>query len=295
MTVITTIISRACIAYASDSFLTSVDEERIVHVVETKQTKIVRVPVWKGLLSYWGLSRYPLHNWSTLDFLMECANAAHSFASPAAFADQMRETLTTKFQSFGVDSPEIGGLGIHFAAYEYVDGFAVPELFLISNFEDIKYSRLSPGGFHCTRETYHLLNEPGSIVEPEAKPHHADIDFRRLVYRRIFHDNKMQVYNNGDTLMFNPVAGAILDSTKEIRERGDLKDPDSVTEMLNLAGTAVSVVSMLQMKFVKSERQRRRNREAEITGKRRIGGATHAVAVAPNGLYVPQGSDTYTK
>jgi hypothetical protein len=103
----------------------------------------------------------------------------------------------------------------------------------------------------------------------------------------------MFIYNNGDPLLFNPVAGAILDSIQQIRLRGVLRNADSVEMYREIAKSAVDIVSALQQRFVHHERVPLPGQpKSEIlVGKRKIGGKTHALAVTPDGQYFPISGD----
>jgi hypothetical protein len=61
--------------------------------------------------------------------------------------------------SFGRRIENIG-LGVHFTAYELIDGRRIPELFVITNWLETwptPYSVLSPDGFAVTRETWKTI------------------------------------------------------------------------------------------------------------------------------------------
>jgi hypothetical protein len=145
MTVISTIITKRLTAHASDSLITPFGkhnkEER-----ETQKTKIIPVRHFRGAMSYWGLATTTA-GWNTLDWLRDRAGGyARKFDNPEEYAKALRAELNQQFSKISLQEPGQPGLGIHFTAYEVVDGYRIPEMFKISNWTDLSYSAVHPGG-----------------------------------------------------------------------------------------------------------------------------------------------------
>jgi hypothetical protein len=165
------------------------------------------------------------------------------------------------------------GLGIHFTAYERVEGRWIPELFGITNWTDPSYTAIRPAGLRVTRETYATLKgleercvehgEAGRRLEVPAALHDAAIMFR---------------FNNGDPALFNPIANVILDSFFELLRRHQLKDPTSCLTHLSLARSPVEVVAKLLTELADPRM-------------RLVGGKPHDLAVSPGGVYESRTGD----
>lgn len=151
MTVIATIITSRFTAHAADSFITIRTDEGTYKVQEAQETKIVRVPAWRGAISYWGLATHA-SDWSTLRWLRERAASAGKYSSAEDFVRTLARDLTTVLRSRRFQNPLQGGIGMHFSAYEWVEGCWVPELFHIRNWENESYSGVQKE-IVLTRET----------------------------------------------------------------------------------------------------------------------------------------------
>jgi hypothetical protein len=162
--------------------------------------------------------------------------------------------------------PRHSGVGVHFTVYELVDGHWVPELFLISNWADPQYRSLRPAGVGVTRETYHTIAD----VAPQAK--HRQAGFRLGVHEWLLDEQAMLIYNNGDPLMFNSAASAVLRMLRALARRGNLKRPGEIETYLALARRPIEVVSRAQSDFCRE-------------GTRVVGGRPHDLAVTPDGRY----------
>lgn len=274
MTVISTVITRYCTAHASDSLITELQPDGTRVPKEWERTKIVAVPRWRGAMAYWGLAKYDAYQWSTLDWLQERVQEG-SQSSPEAFARRITEMLNEAISKMTFRRPLDAGIGIHFTAYEYVSNYWIPELFLLTNFEDPSYWSLHSDGVHLSRETYHTLK---SVVP---QPEHREARYRLKVYkflRQHLPTVGMFVYNNGDPLLFNPAAKAIFAGIRELARRGNLANSDSVATYRRIARRPIEIVSRVQQDFARKET-------------RTIGGRPHDLAVTPNGEYSSDSGD----
>jgi hypothetical protein len=262
MTVIATIITSHYTVHASDSFITERQPDGSLVVKESQQTKLVRVDAWRGAMAYWGVASY--QNWNTIDWLRAKANSAGTYGSPQNFAEALASELTVEVSARSRAVKK--GIGIHFTAYERVDGYWVPELFLISNWTDLSYVSCRTA-FTATRETYGTYKQ----IE-ERSSEHGNRAHRLEVHSALQNDAALFHYNNGDTLLFNSVAKGIFSSFSLLMQRGQVADHASVRTHLSLARRPVEVASKLLSDLARKE---------SIV----IGGKAHDIAISPNGEY----------
>jgi hypothetical protein len=142
MSVISAVIARTCTVHASDSFITQRLENGDYQVKERQRSKIIRVPPWRGALSYWGLAQFDARQWSTVTWLEAFAKKASASSSPEQFANHLAVVLEQELSRLKFARSVDRGIGIHFTAYERVGGYWIPELFLISNWLDTSYRAL---------------------------------------------------------------------------------------------------------------------------------------------------------
>ena len=135
MSVVSAAISKVCTAHASDSFITERKADGTYHVRESKQSKIVQVPRFRGAMAYWGLAQFDAPRWSTRKWLAERAQQTGKSSGPEKFAKDLAGDLTAELLKLKLTG-STGGIGIHFTAYESINGYWIPELFLISNWAD---------------------------------------------------------------------------------------------------------------------------------------------------------------
>jgi hypothetical protein len=234
--------------------------------VDEEAPKLVRVPAWRGIIGYWGLAQHE-PRWNTLHWLRAEAGRAHQYASAATFARHLSDALTAALQALPFDAPQDGGLGLHCTAYERVGDYWVPELFLVTNWTDASYTAIRPEGFRVTRETYATLRGLAERVEAHGE------QARRLEVHDALRDQAVMFrFVNGDPVLFNPVANAVLDSFIRLGSRGELNDGTSARTHLALVRRPVELVSHLVRDFA-------------APGRRRVGGRPHDLAVSPGGIY----------
>jgi hypothetical protein len=235
-------------------------------VKESQKSKLLRVPAWRGALGYWGLAWLD-DGWNTYEWLSERADRAGDAKSAAAFAEDCAAALTDELSRRRVNH----GLGIHFTAYEHIDDYWIPELFVLSRWKDEKYQEVLPNfEFRLTRETYATLNQ---LDPPEGRSAaFGQPRFRREVHA-VLHDTPFMFrFNNGDPALFNPIAFCVLGTFAELSRRRQLKEPSSIKTHLTIARRPVEIVSNLLADFA-------------APGARLIGGKPHDLAVNPGGVY----------
>jgi hypothetical protein len=264
MTVVAAIMTRHCTAHASDSLLTRVRSGNL-EVVDDKARKLVRVPAWRGVIAYWGFARDET-GWSTFKWLADESKRAAKHNSPQAFAQHLADQLTSELASHPFARAPDGGLGIHFTAYERVSGYWVPELFLVSNWVDASYTAVRSKGFSMTRETYATLRGL-----QDRSPEHGEERQRLEVHAALHQQPLLLRYVNGDPVLFNPIANAVLECFTAMRSRGELNNAESVQTHLALVRRPVELVGRLVSDFA-------------APGQRRVGGRPHDLAVSPGGV-----------
>ncbi|MBN1934549.1 MAG: hypothetical protein JW934_07780 [Anaerolineae bacterium] len=273
MTVISTVITRYCTVHASDSLITELQMDGNHKPMEWKQSKIIAVRRWRGAITYWGLAKCSAYKWSTFDWLQERANNADRYSSAEEFAQSLTEQLNKAFAKMRFAQAVSTGIGIHLTAYEYIENYWIPELFLISNFIDTTYSTVNSDGIHLSRETYH------TIADAPPSPTHREAQYRLQVHAHLHEPGGMIIYNNGDPIMFNAAAYAIFGAFAILAARGNLARSDKIETYLAIARRPIEVVSETQRDFCKE-------------GTRLVGGKPHDLAITPDGVYLSTTGDS---
>jgi len=266
MTVIATVITRHYTALASDSFITVARQDGTREVVEDQPSRLIRVPAWRGAMVYWGLARLGA-DWNTKQWLETQATCASGCTSAEDYAVSLARNLTQELGQRTFRRPTDSGLGIHFTAYEYVDGYWIPELFLLSNWTDASYTAVRPTGFLMTRETYATLQNLPDRPPEQREPHN-----RRAVHSALHQSPLMFRFNNGDPALFNPIGDSVLNTFSTLYSRGHVHDSTSAQTHLSLVRRPIDVVSRLLADIAEP-------------GSRVIGGRPHDLAISPTGEY----------
>ena len=273
MTVISTLITRYCIAHASDSMITERQDDGTYKMVETHETKIVCVRPWAGIMTYYGLASVKELGWSTLEWLRTQANRAEELGSPEEFAQNLAKSLQAELSRMRLKDSLAKGIGIHFTAYERIDGYLIPELFAITNFSGTTYEELLPGGVRATRETYGVAF--GVDVRP---PEHGLPPYRHQV-REFLDMGYFLVYNNGDPHMFNTAFAAIGSLFTVASQRKALLPIQDSREHRAMVSWPIEIVSSTQRRFFRE-------------GFRVVGGKPHNLSATPTGQYESDTGDS---
>jgi hypothetical protein len=267
MTVIATMIAKSGTAHATDSLLTTRGPGGTAVPVETQETKVVPAPRYYGVLAFWGYAG-DAKGERTIDWLRERVTESTQFGTAEDFARAVAQQLQAWLVSKGVSRDARYGIGVHFSAYERIGDYWVPELFLISNFED--YSSLRSSGVGYSRETY------GTITGIPRSPEDRESDRRMRVHEFLAEGNWLR-YNNGDPMLFNTTADAVRLMLDVARVRGALADLD-VEHLRRWTRLPVETVATLQRDFYRPE-------------VRIVGGKIHDLAVTPTGEYSSTSGD----
>src|SRR5574341_700447 len=279
MTVIATVISQYCVAHATDSMLSEQTISRTYRASAWKTTKIVCVPRWSGIVSYFGLASYD-RSWSTLEWLRHKARLASDFSDPESFANEIASDLTSQLSRMKFSDQLQKGMGIHFTVYENVDEDIIPELFAITNFANTDYNELHADGLHATRETYISMRDMMNNILKDESPfkgdtsqrsRHAEPDFRRHV-KNFLKNGGLLLYNNGDPRMFNPAANAIFSMIQTASIRNTLGISNDPRAYRRIVQFPIDLVSNFQREFFKK-------------GYQVVGGKPHNLSVTPRGTY----------
>ncbi len=265
MSVISTLITKHCIVLASDSFITELQGDGTFDVKEGQQTKLVAVRHWRGAMAYWGLATHTSYHWSTLRWLQLWAERACNFPSAEVFARSLASELNVEISRMSFPNQRQSGIGIHFAAYERVEGYWIPELFLISNWADTSYQCVRADGVGMSRETHRIF------PEQSRGPEHGQPQCRIAVHQYLQRGGWL-IYNNGDPEMFNPIARALFQLFEVLSNRGLLANQDAVETYLDIARRPIEIVARAQSDFCGR-------------GFRIVGGKPHDLGITPNGLY----------
>lgn len=271
MTVVSTLITRQCTAHASDSLITMLQPDGKRETLEWEQSKIVPVRKLRGAMTYWGLAKYDAYQWSTFDWLKNQVRALADHTTPEDFAHALTQALRNAISQMSFCQQTDEGIGIHLSVYEYVDGYWIPELFLISNWADTSYSSLRSNGIGLSRETYHTISNCPPL------PEHREAQYRLAVHDYLFKGGPI-FYNNGDPVMFNSAANAIFSGMRTLAERHQLAAIDTPTKHLAIVRRPVEMISAIQHDFCQ-------------TGDRVVGGRMHDLVVTPAGEFSSTSGD----
>lgn len=271
MTVVSALITKLCTAHASDSLITSLQPDGSHKPLEWEQSKIIPVGKLRGAMTYWGLAKYDAYQWSTFDWLKDQVRALANHNTPEGFAMALTQALRNVVSQMCFYRSTDAGIGIHFSAYEYINSYWIPELFLISNWADTSYSLLRPEGIGLSRETLHTISNCPPL------PEHREEKCRLAVHGYLLQGGLI-FYNNGDPVMFNSAANAIFSGMRILAERQQLAPIDTTEKQLAVVRRPVELVSAIQRDFCQ-------------TGDRVVGGKPHDLAVTPAGVFSSSSGD----
>jgi hypothetical protein len=282
MTVITTLISKDCCVFATDSFITekySLNGKDFYKVIEKKKNKIVCVKHFNGAMAYWGLAKKE-RNWSMMDFLTAQASIASSFKNPESFAQNIKEKMESFLSKEQFDKEIYKGFGIHFTAYEIIDGIQIPELFVIRNFNGTNYNELNADGIHISRETYDALPDDSKKESPKGFCNSDPINKHKVL--KFLLRGGLLIYNNGFPELFNASFQCLSTSLSIASDKNILKFPQEVESYMEITSWPVKQVIEIQNKFIKKDF-------------RTVGGDLHCLAITKNKEYFEKTNDKLIK
>lgn len=259
MTIITSIISKKCTVHASDSLITNKAKP------DEESTKIIRVPKWSGIMSFFGAAI--IENGKIVRNILKEQIELHSdsYSSPEDFADRICETLNV----YPVFYNEI--FGIHFTAYEKQNGIPIPELFRIANWELQKSGKytLKSNGVEYRRETY--ANCLTGNMRNIPREQHGEAECRHMV-REYLEAGNNYIFNNGDTPLFNSSLDCIFRMFDIAAQDGKLWMKPEAIYYRKLTTLLIKQVIKWQDNFF-------------LPDHKRVGGKVHSLSVTPDGKY----------
>ncbi len=265
MTVISTLLTSDCIVHATDSFITIVQPNGTLRVVESQAPKVVAVRHFRGALSFCGFAG--INRNRMLAWLARRAESANNF--PAAEPDRFADWLAIELNSWLINIPggplnENRGVGIHFTVHETTPFGQIPELFWITNLDGANRVQA-----RVTAQRQSIITLTNARELPsEDQP---DFEQRRRVQVFLRQPFQFMRYNNGDSELYVPQANATIDSAQTLRQRGVL-----IEDRLNYAGR----LALLPVEAV-CNMQRHLSRP----GTRAVGGRPHNLIITPTGQY----------
>lgn len=266
MTAISSLISKDWIATASDSLLTEIHPKtKEASFTEFRKSKIVPIRKFKAAAAYWGLAK--VGHWRTYDFLKKLAADADNFQTFESFAQNMRERLKEKIDSIKFNKPTDKGIGIHLIGYENFDNVQIPELFLICNYTDPSYEKVSDLGI--SRNLYKTLPDDFKIEG-------ISFEKQREKIIEFLNQNRLFIFNNGDPALFNPAANSIHKMFRTAIERQVLKQ--DYNNYMKLASRPIEMIKTIQKDFFDKDYIR-------------IGGKIHHLLITKRGDFLSDTGD----
>lgn len=270
MTAIAAAISSRGIACASDSMLTaSLNGSHVV--IEWEKSKIIKVERCKGCISYWGLAGQlnslsrkndtPDWLWNTYNWLFTKVGE-NRYTKLSDFSSWLRDELDTKLRLTSLKN-EDKGIGIHILGHDYIQGYYIPELFLLSNFgyDNGRYIPGQPLG--VARQTFHTVYKDANVSE------HGREEYR-LAVRKYLSMGNLIFYNNGDPQFFNPMAFSIQNAALLAQHRKVARELITTKDLVPFVREPITMISSLQRAFYKPNF-------------RLVGGKVHCMTVEPSG------------
>ena len=98
MTVISTVITRFGVVHATDSLITTISRGGQYSPLSWRWKKLIRVPAWKGIISFWGLAKINQYGWSTISWLERQVRNSSAFANPEVFAVHLAAELNVELR-----------------------------------------------------------------------------------------------------------------------------------------------------------------------------------------------------
>lgn len=277
MTVISAIFSKYGISVATDSLLAAVGPNNDFIPLEWQQPKIICVPKLRACISYWGFAgslkvipkvgQRKNWNWKIYDWLKEQSQNPQE-SNLSEFAKNLKTKLQVKLNQ-DTSKKSLKGIGLHITGFENINGYWIPELFLICNFTDTTYKNV--GDLNVSRHTYHTI----ANVDPSDT--HAEDCYRMKVKEHLSSGNLI-IYNNGNPTLFNPVFHSVSQVLFNANNQGVLRQFSTIQDMVPLVKRPIEVISKLQKDLFKEN-------------KRVVGGRTHDVSIDNSGLFYSTSGD----
>ena len=266
MTAISAFITKDWIGTASDSLVIEFHPKKNeISQIDFKKSKIVPIRKFKAAAAFWGLAK--VEKWNTYDFLIAQAAKADSFTSFEDFANTLKAQLENKLNSIPVTNPDHKGIGIHLVGFESINNQDVPELFLISNYTDLSYSHV--GELAISRRLFDTLPD-------ELKTDATSIEKKREKIMAFLNDGKAFIFNNGDPILFMPVANTVLTIFNVVRTRNVLKTGEET--FAKFVSSPIEIIKNIQKGFFDKKYIR-------------VGGKIHNLLITKQGDFISSTGD----
>ncbi len=274
MTVIATLINKYCCAFATDSLITFVNKEaysseKINETFFKKEyikPKIIPIRRFSGALAYYGLARIN-NSWSMFDWLTDQVRIANQCTTPVEFANHLQDAMSNVLKRFNFEPEYLKGMGIHFSAYEIINGLRIPELFVIRNINGTHYQELYPDGIRVYRSTYDEIPDEEQIPNNEQ----GAKECRMKVYDYLQSGGAF-LFNNGDPDMFMSCFQGLRTLFTLANRRGILSTPNNTKAFRKIIEIPVRSIIQFHNDFI-------------TESQRKVGGKIHSVSITPNGQY----------
>lgn len=273
MTVISTLLTKHCTVHCTDSFITARKPNGDgFDYIETQKSKIIAVEKYHGAMSYFHLALMPANKpqWNTFEFLEKQALSETKPATAEEFARNLKKELDKNAIKYCKQANM--GIGIHFTAYEEVNGYQIPEMFYISNISGIDletgYYKGFDDHFSLGRHSYFTMTGQRKPVAEE----HRNPEFRLAVKAQL-DLGQLIWFNNGDPAIFNQTASGLATMSQILAARHMLNDRENPIKFYTqLALQPVKIVSKVQSEFCKENMAV-------------VGGKCHQLTITPAGKY----------
>jgi hypothetical protein len=192
------------------------------------------------------------------------ARRAHELGTIESFARHIRDHFNVLLAKFPGVPKRDRGLGLHVVGYEDVEGFKIPELFLVTNFKSLSYDDVADA-MGCSRRTnLTITDDSGDDAYLEK---HREPEFRHAV-REHLASGRVLFFNNGDPELFTIAANGLVTSMKALKNRGALKGDSE--RWRHLAKAPIEIIGDLQKSYAKKKF-------------RLVGGKIHDLTILPDG------------
>lgn len=229
MTLICARLSKSCTVHATDSLLTSLEDDDSEHVIAegSGKPKIVKVSKYRGAMSWWGSVQHNMgegHYWNALEWMQQMSEESkNSELSVDDFAQSLADRLSMQFREYLRLKGRHRALGLHFTVYETREGKDIPELFLITNYSGIeanaKGAYVTVGtAFSAQRHSYFQVSGERDF---DFEKHHED-KYRLAVHTYL--QSADLPFQNGDTVLFNTTGAGLTNMANILFARNWIAD-----------------------------------------------------------------------
>lgn len=208
MTVIVAQLQVGKSIHCTDSLLTTEIDGKRKRMPGSGMAKILECPKFNGAISWWG--RVETETWNARDWLLDVMQrlSKEKELTVDLFADSLADELGYLLKKSHIEKDK--GVGLHFTNLEDVDGVAVPELFLITNYAGMEYD----GGpkFVSQRQTFHSISgNKDCNFELHYQPKYRK---QVLEYLRRY----PIIYSNGQPRLFGALSSGIKEKIEGVSQ-----------------------------------------------------------------------------